>query len=226
MEGTNGIGLGDAMLLANQGKDGWGGGCFFWVIILFWLMAGGNGWGNNNRNYATTNDVYAANDQQSLMNNIEQVRAGNINLGNGLADLGYALNNSIQNGFTGVMRDTFSLQNTMMGGFNNIGQAINENRFATQQGFCNTNYNNAMNTCSIKENATANTQAILDKLNAMQMDAKTAEIANLRQALADSQLAYSQQAQNATLISALKPYPSPAYLVGNPYGNTCACGVQ
>ena len=138
MEGTNGIGLGDAMLLAQNGNNSWGGGgCFFWVIILFWLMAGGGAWGNN-RNYATQQDVYAAQQNTQLENSIRGVAQQNTQLGYGIADATFALNNTVNNGFTGVMRDNFALQNTMMGGFNNLAQAVNENRFAAQQ--CLTNF--------------------------------------------------------------------------------------
>jgi len=241
MEGTS-VGLGDAMLLANQNRDGFAnGGCFFWVIILFWLMAGNNGWGNNgNANMAaelsaaqTRATVWESNDAQSMQNSIRDVARQINQVGDGIASSFVALNGQLNNGFTNQMRDNFGLQTTMMGGFNNVAQAVNENRFAAQQCCCETNrnidsvnYNAAMNTANINTTATANTQKILDKLCAMEASAKDAEIANLRQALAGSQLAYSQQAQNAQLITALRPFPNPAYIVGSPYATTnCGCGV-
>lgn len=207
---NNGIGLGDAMLLAQNGGNGaWAGGCWIWIILLFFLM-GGNGWGNN-RNAATTNDVYAAVDNQNLTSSIRDV-ARQINaVGDGISSATFALNNTINNGFTGVMRDGFTLQQGMMGGFANLAQAVNENRFAAQQCCCETNrnidgvrYDGALNTNAINTVATANTQKILDRLCAMEANAKDAEIAHLRQELAASQLAFSQQAQNTYLISQLK----------------------
>lgn len=232
--GYSTVGLGDAMLLANQNRDNFGnGGCWWiWIFLLFFLM-GGNGFYGNNKGYATQQDVYAAADNQNLMGSIEQVRAGNISLGNGLADLGFTLNGTIQNGFTGAMRDNFGLQQAMMGGFNNVAQAIAENRFTAQSCCCETNrnldqlrYNSAMETAGINQTATANTQKILDKLCNMEANAKDAEIAALRQQLSNAQLAVSQQAQNATIIQAVRPFPAPAYIVGSPYAtNTCNCGL-
>ena len=221
MEGTNGVGLGDAMLLAqNGGMGGNSGAWFLWIIVLFALM-GGNSFGGNGAftqqmaadlsAAKTQAAVWQSNDQQNLMSAIGQVRDGNIALGNGIADATFALNNTMGNGFTGVMRDQFSMQQAMLGGFNNVAQAVNENRFTAQSCCCETNrnidsvrYDAALNTNAITSNATANTQRILDKLAIMEANAKDAEIANLRQQLAASQLAYSQQEQNTYLISQLK----------------------
>lgn len=206
---NNGIGIGDAMLLAQNGANGYGGGCWIWVILLFFLMGGNGMWGN--RNAATTNDVYAANDAQNTWNSMRDISRQINQVGDGISSATYALNNAVQNGFTGVMRDQFNMQTTMMGGFNNVGQALAENRFAQQQCCCETNrnidgvrYDGAINTNNINTVATANTQRILDRLCAMEANAKDAEIAHLRQELAASQLAFSQQAQNTYLISQLK----------------------
>ena len=248
MEGTS-VGLGDAMLLANQNKDvyGAGGGWFMWIIILFWLMAGNNGWGNNGNNAATQQmaadlsaaqtraTVWESNDNQSMENSIRDVAKQINQVGDGIASSFVALNSTLNNGFTNQMRDSFGVQQAMMGGFNNVAQSIAENRFAAQQGFCGVtnaiqgvNYNAAMNTCAIEKTSTANTQAILDKLSAMEANAKDAEIAQLRQDLANANLAYSQQAQNAQLIAAIRPFPAPCYTVSSPYGTSacnCGCGV-
>lgn len=232
MEGST-VGLGDAMLMA-QGGNGFGGN-WAWIILLF-LLLGNNGWGGNNQCAAemaaakTQASVWQSNDQQNLMGAIGQVRDGNIALGNGIADATFALNQNVSNGFTGVMRDGFGLQSAMMGGFANVAQAVAENRFAQQNCCCETNrnidavrYDAALNTQGINATATANTQRILDKLCSMETAAKDAEIANLRQQLAGAQLTVSQQAQNAAIIGAIRPYPAPAYMVASPYGNACPC---
>lgn len=237
MEGTSGIGLGDAMLLANQGKDGWaGGGCFFWVIILFWLMCGNNGWGNNNRNYATQQDVYAAADNQNLENSIRDVARQINQVGDGLASSTFALNNTINNGFTGVMRDSFTLQQAMMGGMNNIGQAINENRFAAQQCCCETNRNIDSVKYAEQINAGNIQQAIHNEgeetrklIVANQMQDLRDRLAERDRELQTVNFALSQQVQNQTIIGAVRPFPLPAYPVGNPYGanavNVCGCAA-
>ena len=217
-------GIQPVMPVGNYG-DGWGGGgCFMWIIILFWLMSGNNGW--NNRGAADAELLVGQQRiQQSIFDsNYAQSNTAAIrDIGNGIASLGYA---NLQNA-NGIQRD-------IMATGNNIAAAVAENRFAAQQCCCETNrnidsvrYDAAMNTSAINNVATANTQKILDKLCNMEANAKDAEIANLRQALAGSQLAYSQQAQNAQLISALRPFPNPAYIVGSPYAaaNTCNCGL-
>lgn len=80
-----------------------------------------------------------------------------------------------------------------------------------------------MNTASINNAAASNTQKILDKLCTMEANAKDAEIAQLRQQLATANLAVSQQAQNAAIIQAVRPFPAPAYIVSSPYAAGCNC---
>lgn len=128
-----------------------------------------------------------------------------------------------------VMQGDFMLDKSIMTGNNGleraitdsryvIGNAVNENRFATQFGFGDVNrnidavrYDNAMNTCKINETGNINTQKILDKLSCMEFNAIKNENENLRLALADARLTCSQQAQNNTIINAIRPYPFPTY---------------
>lgn len=231
MENVNGL---MPVYEVNKGEGYHDGNCWFVWIVLLLVLLGGNGIGMRNGDYATQAQVYASNDSQTMMGKIDNLGDMNFRLGNGISDATYALNNAITTGFTGVMRDNFGLQNTMMGGFNNIGQAINQNRFEAQKCCCETNraidgvnFNNVINTSKITENATYNTQKILDKLCAMEMNAEKAENAQLRQALFAEQLANSQQLQNATLIGALRPFPQPAYLTASPYQSIgCPCAYN
>lgn len=87
---------------------------------------------------------------------------------------------------------------------------------------------------------TAGTQRILDQLCADKIDEKNQRISALEnqvnlQALAASQTAQTaalvadNNAQTATLIQRIAPYPTPSYIVGNPYGygygyNNGGCG--
>jgi len=73
-------------------------------------------------------------------------------------------------------------------------------------------------------NNTANTQNILDairgisdKLCAQELEAERRTNDNLRQQLAMAQLAASQTAQTAMIEQYVRPNPSPAYIVANPY---------
>lgn len=128
------------------------------------------------------------------------------------------------------MRDQFSMQQAMLGGMNNIGQAINENRFAAQQCCCETNrnidslrYDAALNTSNINNVATANTQKILDCLCQMESNAKDAQIAQLQMDLQAAQLTLGNAAQTQNIVTALMPpRPVPAYMVNYP----CAYNAQ
>ena len=107
----------------------------------------------------------------------------------------------------------------------NYNLAIQANGLSTAvaNGFCQTNFNAQTNTRDIIDSAAANTRAILEKLNKMEIDAKDDKIAYLTAKLNKADLAASQAAQNTYLISELKPCPQPSYVVPNPYCN-CNCG--
>lgn len=93
---------------------------------------------------------------------------------------------------------------------------------AMQSAFCQTNFNAQTNTRDIVDSQNAGTRAILDKLCQMEANAKDEKIAELTAKLNRADLAASQAAQNSYLISELKPCPSPAYIVPNPFCN-CNC---
>lgn len=132
MYNGGGVGLGDAMILAQGANGGFGGGagCFMWIVLLFALMGGGGfGWGNRG-DVASTRDVYASNDFQSLRTAVN-------NLGNGIADATFALNNTINNGHNALGRDiangTYVMDKAVTDARYMLGNAINENRFAAKE---------------------------------------------------------------------------------------------
>ena len=194
-------------LMNNRNGDGYGwGGNGMWVIfILFFFVFGfaGNGWGAGG-NAAMQGALTRAELYDGLNDNTIIRKLDGIN--NGLCDGFYAANT------------------TMLNGFNTIGSQIAENRFEGQRCCCETNrnidavrYENAQNTCAITTNATANTQKILDKLCVMESNAKDQRIADLTANLQTANFQLSQQAQNATLISTLRPTPIPAYITCSPF---------
>lgn len=89
-------------------------------------------------------------------------------------------------------------------------------------GFCQSGFAAQTNTRDIIDSNAANTRAILDKLCQMEVNAKDEKIADLTAKLNRADLAASQAAQNTYLLSELKPCPTPAYVVPNPYCN-CRC---
>lgn len=194
------IPLGDAMNLCNNANNNnFMNNPFFYLIWLAYMGGNGfGGFGNNGVNMATIEaakadviqNTQAVTDSQTLSQQIRGIANG---LSEGFSSTTFALNNAMKD-------NTFNLSNAI----GNVGTNM-------QMGFCQTNHNidnlkyeNAKNTGEIVTNATANTQKILDKLCCMEGNAKNEIINELRQKLSESQLAYSQQAQNAYLISQLK----------------------
>lgn len=107
----------------------------------------------------------------------------------------------------------------------NLATQANGLTTAISNGFCQTNFNAQTSTRDIIDSNAANTRAILDKLCQMEVNAKDEKIAELTAKLNRADLAASQAAQNNYLLSELKPCPSPAYIVPNPYCN-CNCGTM
>lgn len=111
-----------------------------------------------------------------------------------------------------------------------------ENRAAT----ADVKYTIANEACATRANSTANTQAILDKLCALELDGYKRENDNLRQQLNMASLAASQNAQTAQIEAGQRalaneveqyvaPNPKPAYIVSSPYccnqNYGCGCGM-
>ena len=214
------------------GDDGW------WIILLF-ILLGNNGWGGygagNAGAYNVDSTVQRGFDQAALMSSIGDI------------------NGAICNGFAGVeasanarqiadMQQSFALQSQ-------FAQCCCENRLATSDlkytiatENCADRYEAANNTRDIIENANRNNQAVLDKLCALELDAKNEKIADLERQLTMANLATSQTAQTSRILADnaaqtvaleqyLNPTPIPAYVVQNPNccGNNgfgCGCGAS
>lgn len=226
----NGLTVADALALQDRNgyNDGMFGGNGAWVFFLFFLLAWGNGgiWGNrgNGVENQINNDFLYTNLRSDMNHGFDQVNA-NIRqtddqirgVQQGLCDGFYAQNTTMLQGFNGVQRDLCT-------GFNGINQNINQARFDAQQCCCETNrnidavrYENARNTCDIINAGHADTQRIIDHMT-------NTEMQNLRDQLQAANFQLSQQAQNATLISELRPCAKPAYITCSPYQAQGNCG--
>ena len=192
----NGLSVADALALDKSDGEFGGNGAWMMMFLFFLLAWGGNGfggWGNGVAQGALTRGELCQDmNFQSLENAVRGVQSG---LCNGF----YAMNTGMLNGFSGV---------------NN---AIQQAQFAAQQCCCETNrnidavrYENSKNTCDIVNAIKADgdaTRALMTQ-NAMQ---------SLRDQLQTANFQLSQQAQNATLINAIRPTPVPAYVTCSPY---------
>lgn len=165
-----------AAATGNEGMRGDG----LWLIFLFALIFGfgGNGFGNNG------NNATAAAQQEILYGQQFQGIQAKLNeVGNGICNSTYDLNNSIKD----------CCCNTQLG-IQALGAQVNDQ------------------TCHI-------TTAIHAEGEATRALIRENEIQTLRDKVTDLQLRASQCDQNAAIIGALRPCPTPAYLAPNPYCN-------
>lgn len=216
-----------------NGGDGMFGDNGWWIILLFLFAGWGRGFGGfGGGGYeaapATQADVRAAVDQQTLISKLDQQTYG-------LADSTYALTGAINNGFHGVDTAICSLGYNMQGGFNTLAHQISdcccENGRAMERGFADLGYALATQACDTRRAIADSTRDIIDSNNAgvrSILDFLTNDkIATLTAENQSLKFAASQAAQNAYLVSELRPCPIPAYTVPNPYCcntyvNTCS----
>lgn len=231
----------------SRNQDAWGGGgmWWIWVIIMFWLW-GGNGNGMFGRNGGLdgipnqlNNDfgrdilLQAINgngtaisqlastlncDVNTLQTAIGQVQSSIQSVGNQVGMSGQQIINAIQAG------------NCQLG--NQLAQCCCDLRAAiTTQGYEN-QLRTVQQTNDITQNATSNTnilaakidaqtQIINDKFCQLEMREMANTIQNLRDQVRGYELSASQQLQTANIVSQIRPCPTPAYVVPNPFG--CGC---
>jgi len=192
------------------GNDGW------WIILLF-ILLGNNGWGNGFGGYGG-NELYPWMNQSNQINDgfRDQMLSGTINgiqsaVTNGFSDVQMAL----CSGFAGVeaganarqmadMNRSFALQSQLADCCceNRLGTADLKYTIATEN--CADRTQSLMNTRDIIDSQTRGTQAILDKLCALELDGVKAQLAQaerdnlgLQNQLNMATLRESQTAQNA-----------------------------
>lgn len=235
-----------------------GGGMFgsdaIWAILLFamifgWGRNGNNGFGGNNGGdgccrCATTEDVRAAVDQQTLISKIDQQTYG-------LSDVFTALNTNLNNNFRGIDNAICTLGFQSQQGFSGLGAQLAACCCDIERGIERSTTQGVMNTNSIQQQIskcccdlemmnmqnrfdaqtnTCNTLQAIDKLGDRIIDfmncEKTQALRDENQAL---RLAASQARQNQYLVDQLRPCPVPAYNVPAPFyygygNNNCGCG--
>lgn len=254
-----------------DGNNGW------WILLLLWACGG---WGNNGNgmnagggqmpyllNTQTQNDVNRGFDNMSLSNQLSSIQNA-VNNGFSNAEVS-ACNRAMTDMQTAHQGQLAALQASYQGQIANL-QSMNglqsqfadcccENRLATcqTQNLVNTTSAATQNNCNnnardIITNATANTQAILDKLCQIELDQAKAQVADrdreistLQNQLNMANLAASQTAQTAAIkagqtaeidamYNRLRDCPVPTMPVygnqpvftcgGNNYGMGCGCG--
>jgi hypothetical protein len=204
--------------------NGFGGDGAWWIIILLLFGWGRNGFGGFGGNGGIGENYVLATDFATIERKLDGIN-------NGICDSTFALNNTITNGFFGV-------QNSLTQGFSGLNTSLLQGNYAlssqladccckTQRAIDGVNYNMATNTCAITNNATMNTRDIIEAVNtnyralhdeivANRIEDKNAQIQAQQNEINALRLKASQEAQNAYLLSELKPCPQPSYVVNGP----------
>lgn len=183
------------------------------------------------------------------MGGVNGIQAGvqglSTQLCNCCADMAQTVNSGFANAETAANARQMANMNQMYGLSSQFADCCCENRLASADlkytiatENCADRYEAAQNARDIIENANRNNQAILDKLCALELDAKNDRIAELERQLTAANLSASQTAQTSRILADnaaqtvaleqyLNPTPIPAYMVQNPNccpTNACNCG--
>lgn len=261
MEGTNGYTLSDIAAVNGNNRDGMFGDGGWWIILLFILIVAGGGWGNGwngGGNQGAADNYVLASDFAQVDRKIEGVYAGICDSTfalNNTATNGFAsVQNTLTQGFAGLNTGMIQQSNDTRIAVSNIGTQLaqcccdikgliadtnynlatqsNAIQRQTERGFCDLGYSLQNNTRDIMNNAHADTDRVIAKLDAMEATRQAERIAALQAENQGLRFAASQNAQNAfiiqnqqaqtdAIINRLAPCPVPAYTVPNP--NCCGC---
>lgn len=219
---NEGLSAGDILALTRD-QDGMSNAWNNPFIYLVWLaLLGGNGslFGNRDSNALqgalTRSDMFEGFNNQDINSQLRGIT-------NGLCDGFYAVNNGLKDGFYGIQ------------------SALAENRFAQQNCCCeikggikDLSAEGYRNTCEITTAIHAEGEATRALINSNTMQELRDKLAERERDLQTVQFQLSQQAQNATLIGTLRPFPQPAYITCSPYQSAngtcgsnynCGCGI-
>ena len=230
---------------ANTGNGngfGWGGDGAWW-IVLFLIFAAFGGWGNGFGFGGGGNGVMDGYVLTSDFANVERkIDSVNQGLCDGFyqqAQLINGTNMAMANGFAQAELSRCNQQAALMQQLNNMAMQAQECCCENRAAIAQVRYDMATQACDTRNTVQNTTRDIIDAMNcgfrsidqrltAQELAAKDAKIAEQNQQLFGYQLAASQAAQNNYLVSTLRPSPSPAYVVANPYccnsGYNYGCG--
>lgn len=226
----------------NRQNDGlFGGNGAIWLIVLFLFVFcgwGGN-WGGSNRTggQGTAMDGYVlTSDFANIERKIDSVNSGLCDGFYAQAQLINGTQMQMANGFAQAELSRSNQQAALMQMLYTMSAQQTDCCCKTQTAIQGVNYNLATQACETRntvqtgirdviENQNANARAVLDALTAQRIEAKDEKIAAQNQQIFGLQLAASQAAQNSYLVQTLRPCPTPAYVVANPYCcNQQLCG--
>ena len=234
---ANGGGFGNGF-----GGDGW------WILLLLLFAGGwGNGFGGGfgggfgNDIYPWMNQSNQINDgfrDQMMNDNITGIRDGINGIATQLCNSFAQAEISANSRQMADMNQNFALQSSLQNCCCENRAGIADLKYTVATENCADRTAAYQNTRDIIDSQTRGTQAIIDKLCALELDAKNDKIADLERQLTMANLSASQTAQTSRLLADntaqtvaleqyLNPVPVPAYIVQNPNCcyNNCGCGV-
>ena len=212
------------------GNSGFFGGDGIWALVLLALLFGNNGWGgfggnSGFNNVATTDYISSEFTQRDVNNGFQNT---NNAITNGFQNLG----NTVSNGFSDNATNICNLRSDLLTGNMGLQNAILDSKYASAMGDSNTQRDILLQTtqlenqlsqvalsnqahidsccCEIKAQGLENTQRILDAMNQN-------TIADLREKLNEAQTEISNRNIESSIISSVRPYPVPSYIVSSPY---------
>lgn len=213
----------------------------WWIIVLLLFGWGRNGFGGfgGNGGYGGVGENYIlATDFATIERKLDSVNSGicdaTFALNNTINTGNFALQNSLTQGFAGLntalLQGNYNLSAQLADCCCGLKSQLADCCCTTQRAIDGVNYNLATNTCAITnainngirdvvDNQNANYRALHDEIVANRIEDKNAQIQAQQNEINALRLRASQEAQNAYLLSELKPCPSPAYFVPNP--NCC-----
>ena len=244
-----------AAVTDGNGRNDYGFGGGWWALIILmalfgWGRGGFGGYGGYGASSecgccqpATCGELQAGFNNQAVINKLN-------GLENGLCSLGYDQLAQMNNLGTQIQQGNFGLQQAInnasvanMQDTNSISRQLADCCCESREAIMNLRFQNAQDTCAITtaiqnqtqqimQNDNANYRALHDELVAYKMQQKDETIQELRTQVQAFNLAVSQRNQNDYLIDQLRPCPTPAYVVPNPfccndgysYNNGCGCG--
>lgn len=231
----NGLSLADiAAVTDNNRSDGGfgdGGGWWAWIILFALFGGGGNGFGfggggNGAQSSFTDAAIQRGFDNQAVISKLDGITQG-------ICDAAYASLSQTNGINQNIMQTGFGLQSAI----NGVGNQISDCCCTTQRSIDQVRYDMAQDTCAITNAMNSGfaqlDRTISDQFCQLKMEQKDATIAEQQNLINALNLAQSQANQNQYLINQLRPCPSPAYVVPNPYccngsgysyGNGCGCG--
>lgn len=154
-------------------------------------------------------------------------------ISNGICDASYAALAQSNGINQNIMQTGFGIQSAV----NDVSHQISDCCCTTQRSIDQVRYDMAQSTCSTNNIITQGfaqlDRSINDQFCQLKMEQKDQQIAEQQNLINALNLARSQANQNQYLVNQLRPCPSPAYVVPNPfgcgnsayaYGNCGGCG--